>query len=143
MDRTDGERVEPSLARDAVIGVEAVTAGEPIDRQIGLRLRAARVARNLSQGEVGRRVNLSFQQIQKYESGQSRVAAAKLCELARALDVPVSFFFGCDEMSESGADGSGMALSRDAWAMAVTFDKIRNAQTRKKVLDLVKTLAAE
>ena len=62
-----------------------------IDDHIGQRLRGLRVARGLSQADVAVKVDLSFQQIQKYESGKSRVTAAKLCELAQALEIPVSF----------------------------------------------------
>lgn len=48
----------------------------------------------MSQDELGRKLGVSFQQVQKYEKGVNRIGAGRLEEIARALDVPVSFFFG-------------------------------------------------
>lgn len=49
--------------------------------------------RRLSQTDVAKELNLSFQQIQKYEIGSNRIAASRLYELSRILDVPTSYFF--------------------------------------------------
>ncbi|GBE42363.1 anaerobic benzoate catabolism transcriptional regulator [bacterium BMS3Bbin10] len=118
-------------------------SGDGFDFQIGQRLRGLRVARGLTQAEVATKVNLSFQQIQKYESGQSSVSAAKLCTLALALEVPVSFFF--DECSSPGHPSSGASngFTEEAWLLAGQFDRIENSKTRAQVLALVKCLAEE
>lgn len=114
-----------------------------IDDHIGQRLRGLRVARGLSQADVAVKVDLSFQQIQKYESGKSRVTAAKLCELAQALEIPVTFFF--EGWPTAGDAGGSMpdGLSEEAWLLAGQFDCIDNPKTRAKVLALVKVLAEE
>lgn len=114
-----------------------------IDVQIGQRLRGLRVARGLSQADVAAKVDLSFQQIQKYESGKSRVSAAKLCDLAVALEIPVSFFF--EECPPADQPGGALpnGLSEEAWLLAGQFDRIDNPKTRAKVLALVKVLAEE
>jgi transcriptional regulator with XRE-family HTH domain len=116
---------------------------EGIDFHIGQRLRGLRVARGLSQAEVAAKVNLSFQQIQKYESGKSRVTAAKLCSLAQALEIPVGFFF--EDRPLSGQPGAAMpnGLSEKAWLLAGQFDRIENPKTQAKVLALVKALTEE
>lgn len=49
--------------------------------------------RRLSQTDVARELDLSFQQIQKYEIGSNRIAASRLYDLSRILDVPTSYFF--------------------------------------------------
>ena len=120
-----------------------LATGGGFDFQIGQRLRGLRVARGLSQTEVATKVNLSFQQIQKYESGKSSVSAAKLCALALALEIPVSFFF--DECPPAGHPSSGTSngLSEEAWLLAGQFDRIKNRKTRAQVLALVKCLAEE
>ena len=65
----------------------------PVDVHVGRRLKQIRSLRRMSQTDVARRLKLSFQQIQKYEIGSNRVAASRLFELSRILDVPTSYFF--------------------------------------------------
>src|SRR6201999_4460895 len=63
------------------------------DRHVGSRLRTRRVALKMSQGKLGAAIGVSYQQIQKFETGINRVGAGRLEAMAHALDVPVSFFF--------------------------------------------------
>lgn len=63
----------------------------PIDVHIGNRLRQRRSFVGMSQTALGAAIGLSFQQIQKYERGVNRIGATQLFEVARVLDVPVSF----------------------------------------------------
>lgn len=65
----------------------------PVDVHVGKRLKQIRTLRRMSQTDVAKRLNLSFQQIQKYEIGSNRIAASRLFELSRILDVPTSYFF--------------------------------------------------
>lgn len=65
----------------------------PVDVHVGKRLKQIRTLRRMSQTDVAKRLDLSFQQIQKYEIGSNRVAASRLFELSRILDVPTSYFF--------------------------------------------------
>ena len=65
----------------------------PVDIHVGKRLKQIRTLRRMSQTDVAKRLNLSFQQIQKYEIGSNRIAASRLFELSRILDVPTSYFF--------------------------------------------------
>lgn len=76
---------------DAAISTRA--SRQAIDRRVGLRLRAARLARGMSQQSLGEAVDISFQQLQKYERGQNRVSASVLYEFSRILGVPVGYFF--------------------------------------------------
>jgi transcriptional regulator with XRE-family HTH domain len=64
-----------------------------IDAYIGARLRALRLARDMAQAELGSRLGVSFMQVQKYERGTNRIAAARLYEIARVLAVRVDSFF--------------------------------------------------
>ncbi|WP_299688724.1 helix-turn-helix transcriptional regulator [uncultured Tateyamaria sp.] len=65
----------------------------PVDIHVGKRLKQIRTLRRMSQTDVAKKLNLSFQQIQKYEIGSNRIAASRLFELSRILDVPTSYFF--------------------------------------------------
>ena len=60
---------------------------------IGRRLREARLSRGLSQTALGKRVGVTFQQIQKYEKGANRIGGSRMWDLSCILGVPVSFFF--------------------------------------------------
>ena len=65
----------------------------PVDIHVGKKLKQIRTLRRLSQTDVAKKLNLSFQQIQKYEIGSNRVAASRLFELSQILDVTPSYFF--------------------------------------------------
>jgi transcriptional regulator with XRE-family HTH domain len=65
----------------------------PVDAHVGSRIRLRRVNLGMSQKQLGTALGLTFQQVQKYESGANRVNASKLYYLSQTLGVPVSFFF--------------------------------------------------
>ena len=64
-----------------------------IDKHIAQRLQLRRVMLGMSQSDLAQRCGLSFQQIQKYESANNRIPAARLFDLSQALETPVDFFF--------------------------------------------------
>lgn len=68
----------------------------PADLAMGQIIRLRRVEMRLSQTDLGQKLGVSFQQIQKYEKGLNRVGASRLQEIARVLDVPMTFFFPRD-----------------------------------------------
>src|SRR5258708_12111402 len=65
----------------------------PVDIQVGSRVRLRRNMLGLSQEKLGEAIGLTFQQVQKYERGANRIGASRLPELSRVLDVPAYFFF--------------------------------------------------
>jgi transcriptional regulator with XRE-family HTH domain len=67
-----------------------------IDKYIGARMREQRVALSMSQEQLGKKLGVSFQQIQKYEKGINRVSAARLFEICKALNVSLSSMFERD-----------------------------------------------
>ena len=64
-----------------------------VDIYIGARMRERRLALNLSQAGLGEVLGVSFQQVQKYESGKNRVSAARLFEICRILNLSLSSMF--------------------------------------------------
>lgn len=68
-------------------------APNPVDVHVGRRVRIRRVLNGLSQEELAADLGLTFQQLQKYESGANRISASRLYHLAELLDVPVGWFF--------------------------------------------------
>jgi transcriptional regulator with XRE-family HTH domain len=64
-----------------------------IDVHIGARLREARRTHQMSQTTLANQIGITFQQIQKYEKGTNRISAGRLYEVARLLELPITFFF--------------------------------------------------
>lgn len=72
-----------------------------VDQLIGLKIKTRRNALRLSQTGLAEAIGVRFQQVQKYESGANRVSASRLLSIAKALNVPVAFFFqGLDALPE-------------------------------------------
>jgi transcriptional regulator with XRE-family HTH domain len=63
-----------------------------IDQDIGAAIRSARQTRGVTQQELAARIGVTFQQLQKYESASNRVSAARLVDIAGALDVAITDF---------------------------------------------------
>jgi transcriptional regulator with XRE-family HTH domain len=76
----------------------------PIDKHVGSRIRYGRWMRGKSQHDLGDAVECRFQQIQKYETGMNRVSASRLWDIAKALDLPITYFF-------EGQEQPGLMLS--------------------------------
>ena len=126
---------------------------EPVDVHVGSRVRLRRTLLGMSQDKLGKALNLTFQQIQKYERGANRIGSSRLYQLSQILDVPVSFFF--DDMTpEVSGKASGMAegeaqsfevgqLSRrETLELVRAYYKISNPAVRKKLFEMVKALGA-
>ena len=68
-------------------------ASSAVDQYIGARMRESRLAIKMSQADLGEKLGVTFQQIQKYEKGRNRVSAARLFEICEALDVSFASMF--------------------------------------------------
>jgi transcriptional regulator with XRE-family HTH domain len=77
----------------------------PIDRQVGQRVRSLRMSKGWSQSALAACLGVTFQQVQKYEQGSSRIAPSRLQVIATELQTPISFFF--DKPKESILNGNG------------------------------------
>jgi transcriptional regulator with XRE-family HTH domain len=80
---------------------------EPVDAAVGGRIRAYRLAQGMSQGELGRKVGVTFQQIQKYEKGINRIGSSRLKKFANIFGVEIGALFGEEatgSRSHSGYD---------------------------------------
>jgi transcriptional regulator with XRE-family HTH domain len=64
-----------------------------VDKHIGARMRDGRLSLNMSQTDLGKKLGVTFQQIQKYESGRNRISAARLYVVCKTLNVSLSSMF--------------------------------------------------
>ena len=126
----------------------------PVDLHVGGRVRMRRKLLGVSQEQLADSLGLTFQQVQKYERGANRVSASKLYEIAKTLQVPVSFFFDglADPMDGSENDEIGQQAERivqeflttpEGLELAEVFPKISRGRVRRQVLDLVRAMAEE
>jgi transcriptional regulator with XRE-family HTH domain len=120
----------------------------PIDAQVGNRVRIRRMLIGMSQERLGDLLGLTFQQVQKYEKGVNRIGAGRLFEIARILGVPIDFFYdGVGAALENPAEGTPPVMefvsSGEGLQLSLAFMKIKDPKVRKRVLDLVKSLANE
>nr|P15017.1 RecName: Full=Uncharacterized transcriptional regulator in ATPase CF(0) region; AltName: Full=URF4 [Rhodospirillum rubrum]AAA26459.1 pot. DNA-binding protein (URF4); putative [Rhodospirillum rubrum]CAA31250.1 ORF 4 (AA 1 - 108); homolog. to DNA-binding proteins [Rhodospirillum rubrum] len=76
-----------------------------VDAHVGQRVRQRRTALILDQETLARRIGVSFQQIQKYERGRNRISASRLYDIAKALAVPIDYFFSDLERGDPRHDG--------------------------------------
>ena len=127
----------------------------PIDVHVGARLRMRRVLQGMSQEKLGEKLDLTFQQVQKYEKGANRVSASRLYQIGEILKVPVDFFFdGLPDPSASGAvngfseSGSEARLmdflgSSEGIQLNKAFDEINGSEVRRKFIELVRAIVAQ
>lgn len=129
---------------------------DPIDQYVGSRIRARRVGLEMSQTKLGQTIDVTFQQIQKYENGTNRVSASNLYKIAKALGVEVSFFY--DGMPESlasdiagpnnnsadppnGSFDFDPLTSREAIELVHHYFLVRSDTVRKRLFQFIKAMA--
>ncbi|WP_439633916.1 helix-turn-helix domain-containing protein [Glycocaulis sp.] len=119
-----------------------------IDRHVGIRIRLRRRVMQISQQALAAKVGITFQQLQKYENGVNRIGAGRLYELARALEVPVGYFYedvdqAVDTLKrneDEAAAISNFVGSREGVQLAQAFNRIEDRKIRRHLLQLAGSL---
>ena len=115
-----------------------VTNNNSIDMHVGKRIRLRRTLLGLSQEQLGSELNITFQQVQKYERGANRVSASRLWDISQILDTPINYFF--DDMSEKTMRGSPRRVSRGIEDKDIGGEgEVRDPMARRETLELVRT----
>jgi transcriptional regulator with XRE-family HTH domain len=128
-------------------------SADEVDAHVGRRLRQRRIALGISQEQLGTELGLTFQQIQKYEKGQNRISAGRLYKIAQILSVSVEHFFeglagfGAADSRRNGMPGEveigAFLASPEGLALTAGFMKISDPATRRRIVDLVNTIAGD
>ncbi len=123
----------------------------PIDMHVGARVRARRKLTGMSQSKLGEALNLTFQQVQKYEKGTNRIGSSRLYQMSKVLDVPMSYFFDDMPAEISGKRAPGLAngagfesdplAQQETHQLVQSYYRIANPYLRNRVRKLVKALA--
>jgi len=124
-----------------------------IDQLVSKRLKMRRMMLGLSQQDLGNAVDVSIQQIQKYEKATNRISSGKLHAFSKVLKVPIGYFF---EQGDGNGNGVGnifaeegeeynphdgdMVTEREIVTLIKAFSDIKSSISRKKIIELVKTM---
>jgi transcriptional regulator with XRE-family HTH domain len=115
------------------------------DTQIGESIRAHRLIVGMSQSDLGRRLGVSFQQIQKYEKGMNRVGAGRLPEIAKIFNIPVGALFDANAVTSPGGSRRSapakLIPDRNSLKLLTAFGGIAHSKIRHTLVDLVDAIA--
>jgi len=106
----------------------------PEDEEVGRKIRIRRIEINLSQKELGDALGVSFQQIQKYEKGVNRISMGRLSEIARRLDVPLSYFFSAENNAQREVDELITIDTKLSIRLLQAYQRIPEGQRRPLIL---------
>lgn len=133
--------LETALAtRDETSPAHEARKPTDADRFVGQRLRQGRRELGLTQEGLAALLGVTFQQIQKYEAGHSRLSAGRLLEIAQALARPIGWFYEPFEIAENIDAGRGRNLQehdlkRDARRLVEEISDIESLQAAVRVLE--------
>ena len=126
---------------------------DPRDLEVAKRVRALRLQRGISQTELGGVLDVTFQQVQKYETGTNRISAGRLQQIAEVLDVPVTYFYAGIDTNGNG-NGNGhepttpvverefdLLQSAHAIRLVRAYSRINDRAVRLKLLKLAECIA--
>ena len=114
-----------------------ITNNNAIDMHVGKRVRLRRTLLGMTKEQLGAELNVTFQQVQKYERGATQISASRLWDISQILDVPMSYFF--DVMSEGIMRSLPRWISRGDSEGALNGDQIKDPMARCETLELVRT----
>lgn len=120
------------------------------DNDVGRRVKARRLEMRLSQSQLGEKIGVTFQQVQKYEKGTNRIGAGRLALLSEALKVPVTFFFSNDtigalpketKIANQVSNVFALAQSGAAVRLMTAFSKIDSRKKRLLIVEMAEEMA--
>lgn len=114
-----------------------ITNNNAVDMHVGKRVRLRRTLLGMSQEQLGTELNITFQQVQKYERGANRISASRLWDIGQILDVPINYFF--DDMTENTMQSSPRRISRGGEIPDLADEQIKDPMARRETLELVRT----
>jgi len=127
---------------------------DPVDVHVGQRLKVRRSLLGMSQEKLGKSIDLTFQQIQKYEQGLNRISAGRLYQFGKILQVPISYFFDNFQGAAAGAPGlsdneqssfidDSIMNDKETLELVRTFASIKDPEVRKSAIKLLKSIAEQ
>lgn len=106
-----------------------------IDRHVGTRVRMLRLQHRITQSDLADKLGVSFQQVQKYETGANRISASKLYSIAQALEVKPGYFF--DGLDDNIASQDAVGLDADTVRIAALVSKASSKEAKACLQELI------
>jgi transcriptional regulator with XRE-family HTH domain len=127
------------MVKTAAAKFKPRSSGQP-EIEMGKKIRLRRVEQRLSQSDLGERLGLSFQQVQKYEKGVNRVGASRLQQIATALDVSVTFFYDGDGKTK---EVESLLFLDSAFSLRLlrAYSKIKDQAIQRHMVSLMEAVA--
>ena len=134
------------------MGNSNITNIHPVDLYVGQRLKQKRLEKGASQHDLANSVNITFQQVQKYEKGINRVSSSKLYDFAKFLGVDIRYFFeGLNDykmpnqeqsyaLDKATSNFSTTIKAKETQSLINAFKAIPNPEIRKNIILLIKSL---
>lgn len=129
------------MAKKSIGGQINKRGPQQADAELGKRIRLRRIEMNISQAELGAKLGVSFQQVQKYEKGVNRVGASRLQQISKALDVPATFFYETDKASRE-VDSLLFVDSTFSMRLLKAYVAIQSVAVRRSMVSMMETIAA-
>lgn len=113
--------------------------GHEFDKSVGAAIRRARVMRGLTQQQLAKLLEVSFQQLQKYELGTNRINFERLCQLSRIFELPVESW-----AQEAGhAPPDDMEQHRQMLGLMHSYQKIADGDKRTLLCAVARAFSNE
>jgi transcriptional regulator with XRE-family HTH domain len=116
------------------------------DKLIGERIRAARLLAKLSQTQLGERIGVTFQQVQKYEKGVNRIGGGRMARVVEALGKPIEWFYSGEVSNTTKPRGDDplteLGQTRDGVRLARAFNAIEDGAMRHALVASAEAMAA-
>jgi transcriptional regulator with XRE-family HTH domain len=127
------------MAKSPKVEFKPRSSGKP-EIEMGTKIRLRRVEQRLSQSDLGEKLGVSFQQVQKYEKGVNRVGASRLQQIATALDIPVTFFFDSDGKTK---EVESLLFLDSAFSLRLlrAYSKIQDQAVQRHMVSLMEAIA--
>jgi len=115
------------------------------DKIVGRNVRVYRLAKGLSQTQLGEQLGVTFQQVQKYENGTNRIGSGRLMQISKALEVPITAFFEGADKPQQGKHASvfDRLAEPQSFRLIEAFSEIADPNVRRSLVELVVQMASQ
>ncbi len=107
---------------------------KPIDQIVGERVRFFRLSLGMKQKELAQKLGVSYQQVQKYESGKDKISIARLMDISSIFSLSPTVFIDFDGETASG-------YNRQTLGMMKNFSRIESEKERQAIVDIIKVMS--
>jgi transcriptional regulator with XRE-family HTH domain len=116
---------------------------DAVDKVVGRNVRVYRLAKGLSQTALGAELGVTFQQVQKYESGANRIGSGRLHRIAQILDVGIGALFEGSGVREKASTATLYEELANPYSLRLiqAFSEIDNQRVRRSLVEFVETMA--